>query len=178
MRAVGILATMVLVTGCSLFKATPADPIASNTSLGDAQSKSDKADSRLGAIIAVASENADKPETVRNELKIAAAYLPTPTLGELNYVRARVARNNAEEYAKAVKDAQKAKADLDALWGQMKDEQKKYESEVAGLKADNKQLHADVEKAKKDADRNLYGMAAVALLAPWGVGEGAGTPSP
>jgi len=169
MRKVGTLATMVLLTGCCLFKGTPAEPTASTTSLSSAQSANAKADSRLGAILAVTAENADNPETVKAELKIASAYLPLPTPGELNYVRQRVARNNPAEYEKAVKDAAKAKADLDALWGQMKDEQKKYENQVAELTRANVQLKLDVQQAKKDADRNLYGIAAVALLALGGI---------
>ena len=169
MRKVGTLATMVLLTGCCLFKGTPAEPTASTTSLSSAQSANAKADSRLGAILAVTAENADKPDTVKAELKIASAYLPLPTPGELNYVRQRVARNNPAEYEKAVKDAAKAKADLDALWGQMKDEQKKYENQVAELTRANVQLKLDVQQAKKDADRNLYGIAAVALLALGGI---------
>ena len=169
MRKVGTLATMVLLTGCCLFKGTPAEPTASTTSLSSAQSANAKADSRLGAILAVTAENADNPETVKAELKIASAYLPLPTPGELNYVRQRVARNNPAEYEKAVKDAAKAKSDLDALWGQMKDEQKKYENQVAELTRANVQLKLDVQQAKKDADRNLYGIAAVALLALGGI---------
>ena len=169
MRKVGTLATMVLLTGCCLFKGTPAEPTASTTSLSSAQSANAKADSRLGAILAVTAENADNPETVKAELKIASAYLPLPTPGELNYVRQRVARNNPAEYEKAVKDAAKAKADLDALWGQMKDEQKKYENQVAELTRANVQLKLDVQQVKRDADRNLYGMAAVALLALGGI---------
>ena len=169
MRKVGTLATMVLLTGCCLFKGTPAEPTASTTSLSSAQSANAKADSRLGAILAVTAENADKPDTVKAELKIASAYLPLPTPGELNYVRQRVARNNPAEYEKAVKDAAKAKADLDALWGQMKDEQKKYENQVAELTRANVQLKLDVQQVKRDADRNLYGMAAVALLALGGI---------
>ena len=169
MRKVGTLATMALLTGCCLFKSTQAEPTASTTSLSSAQSANAKADSRLGAILAVTSENADNPETVKAELKIASAYLPLPTPGELNYVRQRVARNNPAEYEKAVKDAAKAKADLDALWGQMKDEQKKYENQVAELTKANVQLKLDVQQAKRDADRNLYGMAAVALLALGGI---------
>ena len=169
MRKVGTLATMALLTGCCLFKGTQAEPTASTASLSSAQSANAKADSRLGAILAVTSENADNPETVKAELKIASAYLPLPTPGELNYVRQRVARNNPAEYEKAVKDAAKAKADLDALWGQMKDEQKKYENQVAELTRANVQLKLDVQQAKKDADRNLYGIAAVALLALGGI---------
>ena len=169
MRKVGTLVTMALLSGCCLFKGTPAEPTASTTSLSSAQSANAKADSRLGAILAVTAENADKPDTVKAELKIASAYLPLPTPGELNYVRQRVARNNPAEYEKAVKDAAKAKADLDALWGQMKDEQKKYENQVAELTRANVQLKLDVQQAKKDADRNLYGIAAVALLALGGI---------
>ena len=169
MRKVGTLVTMALLSGCCLFKGTPAEPTASTTSLSSAQSANAKADSRLGAILAVTAENADNPETVKAELKIASAYLPLPTPGELNYVRQRVARNNPAEYEKAVKDAAKAKADLDALWGQMKDEQKKYENQVAELTRANVQLKLDVQQAKKDADRNLYGIAAVALLALGGI---------
>lgn len=169
MRKVGTLATMVLLTGCCLFKSTQAEPTASTTSLSSAQSANAKADSRLGAILAVTSENADNPETVKAELKIASAYLPLPTPGELNYVRQRVARNNPAEYEKAVKDAAKAKADLDALWGQMEVEQKKYEEQIKGLVAQSERQKKEIEQAKKDADRNLYGLAAVALLAIGGI---------
>ena len=169
MRTVGTLVTIVLLSGCCLFKGTPAEPTASTASLASAQSANAKADSRLGAIIAVASENAENPETVKAELKIASAYLPFPTPGELNYVRQRVARNNPAEYEKAVKDAAKAKADLDALWGQMEIEQKKYEEQIKGLIAQSERQKKEIEQAKKDADRNLYGLAAVALLAIGGI---------
>ena len=73
------------------------------------------------------------------------------------------------EYEKAVKDAAKAKADLDALWGQMEIEQKKYEEQIKGLIAQSERQKKEIEQAKKDADRNLYGLAAVALLAIGGI---------
>ena len=128
--------------------------------LGTLGTQIDKADQRVAASIAVASENADKPGVVKAELGVAASYLPKADAQHIDYVRNRVARNNPEEYKRAeeagrrllaVIDANFAKAEADAL------------KNKAALDNANKQivaLKAEVEQVRTEGVRNAFAVAA------------------
>ena len=128
--------------------------------LGTLGTQIDKADQRVAAAVTVARENADKPEVVKAETGVALAYLPKPDAQTLDYVRARVARNNPEEYKRAedagrkllaVIDANFAKAEADAL------------KNKAALDNANKQiaaLKAEVEQVRTEGVRNAFAVAA------------------
>jgi len=124
--------------------------------------KQDRNNSSLSAILAVASENADKPSVVKNELGIASAYLPLPSVNELNLVRQRVQRNDTKEYEAEIKKAKQANIEVI-------NESEKLKKKFDALASENHQLKTELTKSKSDADRNLYSMASVCLLALGGV---------
>ena len=72
MSKLGLIAPLLLLTGCCWLCKKP-DPIPNPPVI---EAKVQSLDSHLAAIIGVTSENADKPDVVRSELKVASAYLP------------------------------------------------------------------------------------------------------
>jgi hypothetical protein len=154
----------LVMTLLALVACTPAqDTTGTGTpsaDLGTLGTQIDKADQRVAAAVTVARENADKPEVVKAETGVALAYLPKPDAQTLDYVRARVARNNPEEYKRAedagrkllaVIDANFAKAEADAL------------KNKAALDNANKQiaaLKAEVEQVRTEGVRNAFAVAA------------------
>jgi hypothetical protein len=155
---------VLVMTLLALVACTPAqDTTGTGTpsaDLGTLGTQIDKADQRVAAAVTVARENADKPEVVKAETGVALAYLPKPDAQTLDYVRARVARNNPEEYKRAedagrkllaVIDANFAKAEADAL------------KNKAALDNANKQiaaLKAEVEQVRTEGVRNAFAVAA------------------
>jgi hypothetical protein len=125
----------------------------------------------VAAAVTVARENADKPDVVKAETGVALAYLPKPDAQTLDYVRARVARANPEEYKRAedagrkllaVIDANFAKAEADAL------------KNKAALDNANKQitaLKAEVESVRTEGIRNAFAVGAgICFLAALAMG--------
>jgi hypothetical protein len=179
MRLLLVIALFAL-TGCPTVPDTQgtgtptADP-ASMVKLGD---QIDKADQRVAAGIAVASENADKPAVVKAELGVAASYLPKPDQIHIDYVRNRVARANPEEYKRAEDAGRKMLASIDARWANTEKEaaenKKAIEAankKICDLEAKNAKLEGDLVQAKKDivtyacaAIGGLLAIAAVALF--------------
>ena len=180
MRRILVIACLAL-TGCPTTTpdtqgtGTPTADPASMTKLGD---QIDKADQRVAAGIAVASENADKPAVVRAELGVAASYLPKPDQIHIDYVRNRVARANPEEYKRAEDAGRKMLASIDARWANAEKEaaenKKAIEAankKICDLEAKNAKLEGDLVQAKKDivtyacaAIGGLLAVAAVALF--------------
>ena len=110
----------------------------------------DKADQRVAAAVTVARENADKPEVVKAETGVALSYLPKPDTQTVDYVRARVVRNNPEEYKRAEDAGRKLLAVIDANWAKAELDAVKNK---AALDSANKQiasLKAEIAQAKKD----------------------------
>ena len=154
-----LVITLLAFSGCT---PTP-DTAGTGTptaDLGTLGTQIDKADQRVAASIAVASENADNPGVVKAELGVAASYLPKADAQHIDYVRNRVARANPEEYKRAeeagrrllaVIDANFAKAEADAL------------KNKAALDNANKQiaaLKAEVEQVRTEGVRNAFAVAA------------------
>jgi hypothetical protein len=134
--------------------------------LGTLGTQIDKSDQRVAAAVTVARENADKPDVVKAETGVALAYLPKPDAQALDYVRARVARNNPEEYKRAeeagrrllaVIDANFAKAEADAL--KNKAALDNANEQIAILKAKVAKLEDDLVKA----DQKIVTVACAAL---------------
>jgi len=131
----------------------------------------DKADQRVAAAVQVARENADRPEIVKAETGVALSFLPKPDAQALDYVRNRVARNNAEEYRRAEEAGRKLLAVINANWDKAAQDAAKNK---AALDNANKQiisLKADLAQAKKDIVTyvcagigGLLAIGAVALL--------------
>jgi hypothetical protein len=130
--------------------------------VGDQQ---DKADGRVAAAVAVARENATRPEVVKAETGVALSYLPNPTEGDLAVARARAAKNDQKDYAEAVAYGKKLLASIDTNW--LKMEADTVESKrISALKdARIVELLKAVDQAKKDAATNLWTMAGIGIAA-------------
>ena len=173
-RALTVLLALALV-GCSLFKPSdsaknPEAPESSAVveSFDKYQTKSDE---KVAAAVAEAraQNKAGDLKKVENELSVAASFLPAPKPENLAEAHARAERMNAEEYKSAVAYGMALQKKIDDAWDKM--EKATHEAQqIAKLKnAEIEQLKKEITEAKKDAARNLYGMAAVALLTLGGI---------
>ena len=123
----------------------------------------DQADQKVAASVAIARENADKPEVVRSETSVALSFLPAPEAGELAIARARAAKADQKDYAQAVDFGKKLLAQIDANWAKVEADNREA-LRVSQLKdARIKELTAEVERVKKDASANLWTMAGVGI---------------
>jgi hypothetical protein len=121
----------------------------------------DQADQKVAASVAIARENADKPEVVRSETSVALSFLPAPEAGELAIARARAAKADQKDYAQAVDFGKKLLAQIDANWAKVEADNREA-LRVSQLKDTRiKELTAEVERVKKDAAANLWTMAGV-----------------
>jgi len=123
----------------------------------------DQADQKVAASVAIARENADKPEVVRSETSVALSFLPAPEAGELALARARAAKADQKDYAEAVTFGKKLLAQIDANWAKVEADNREA-LRVSQLKdARIKELTAEVERVKKEASANLWTMAGVGI---------------
>ena len=121
----------------------------------------DQADQKVAASVAIARENADKPEVVRSETSVALSFLPPVEPGELALARARAAKADQKDYAQAVDFGKKLLAQIDANWAKVEADNREA-VRVSQLKdARIKELTAEVERVKKEASANLWTMAGV-----------------
>jgi hypothetical protein len=152
------------MAGCSTSPpALPEQPNApTDTGIVQAVGKDwDKIDQKVAASVAIARENAEKPEVVRSETSVALSFLPPVEPGELAIARARAAKQDQKDYAQAEAFGKKLLAKIDADWAKV--EAANAEAlRVSGLKdARIKELTAEVERVKKEAASNLWTLAAV-----------------
>ena len=123
----------------------------------------DQADQKVAASVAIARENADRPEVVRSETSVALSFLPAPEAGELAVARARAAKLDPKETAEAVAFGKKLLAQIDANWAKVEADNREA-LRVSQLKdARIKELTAEVERVKKEASANLWTMAGVGI---------------
>lgn len=134
-------------------------------------SQIDKADQRVAAAITVAQENADKPGVVRAETGVALSFLPKPEASAIDYVRARVARNNPEEYKRAEEAGRKLLAVINANWDKAEKDAAKNKAALDAANCEIDKLRTEVAQAKKDIVTytcagigGLLALAAVGLL--------------
>lgn len=118
--------------------------------LGTLGNQIDKADQRVAASIAVASENAEKPAIVKSELGVAASYLPQPDQQHIDYVRSRVARSDPAEYKRAEDAGRKLLAVIDSNWAKAEAEAKANKLALDNANKQITSLKAEVVQAKKD----------------------------
>ena len=162
-----LLACLSLV-GCATFSdPLPKQPDAPTAPaivqvVGDQQ---DKADGRVAAAVAVARENATRPEVVKAETGVALSYLPNPTEGDLAVARARAAKNDQKDYAEAVAYGKKLLASIDTNWAKMEADTVEAKRVSALKDARIVELLKAVDQAKKDAATNLWTMAGIGIAA-------------
>ena len=161
-----LLVIALCLTGCSTSR--PALPEQPNTptSEGIVQTVGkqwDKADQKVAASVAIARENAEKPEVVRSETSVALSFLPPPEPGELAIARARAAKADQKDYAQAIAFGKNLLATIDTNWAKVEADNKEA-LRVSQLKdARIVELTKAVEQAKKDAAANLWTLAGIAV---------------
>lgn len=163
-----ILASLFLVA-CSTTKTpdpAPAPPVDDLTKVGD---KIDKSDSRVAAAVTVAVENSDKPEVVKAEGKVALAYLPPPTEGDVAFARARAAKADQKAYQAQMDYATKMKAEVDKMWAKAEADAKKSKADIQALKDENTRLVAEIARIKQEASRDIWTITGAALVVLGGV---------
>ena len=159
-----LLVISLLMAGCAASKAPlPEQPNAPTSEgiVATVGKQWDQADQKVAASVAIARENADKPEVVRSETSVALSFLPTPEAGELALARARASKADQKDYAEAVAFGKKLLAQIDANWAKVEADNREA-LRVSQLKdARIAELTAEVERVKKDASANLWTMAGV-----------------
>lgn len=161
-----LLVIALCLTGCSTSRPPiPEQPNApTDTAIVQAVGKDwDKIDQKVAASVAIARENAEKPEVVRSETTVALSFLPAPSPEELALARQRATKADQKDYADAVSFGKKLLAKIDADWANV--EAANTEAlRVSQLKdARIAELTKAVEQAKKDAAANLWTMAGIAV---------------
>jgi hypothetical protein len=163
-----LLVISLLMAGCSTSRpALPEQPNApTDTAIVQAVGKDwDKIDQKVAASVAIARENAEKPEVVRSETSVAMSFLPVPSPEELALARQRAAKADQKDYADAVAYGKKLLAKIDADWAKV--EAANAEAlRVSQLKdARIKELTAEVERVKREASDNIWTLAGVGIAA-------------
>jgi hypothetical protein len=120
----------------------------------------DKADQRVAAAVQVARENADRPEIVKAETGVALSFLPRPDAQALDYVRNRVARNNAEEYRRAEEAGRKLLAVINANWDKAAQDAAKNKAALDNANKEIARLKTEVEQVRTEGVRNAFAVAA------------------
>lgn len=161
-----LLVIALCLTGCSTSRpALPEQPNAPTsegivTTVGK---QWDKADQKVAASVAIARENAEKPEVVRSETTVALSFLPAPSPEELALARQRAAKADQKDYAQAIAFGKNLLATIDANWAKVEADNREA-LRVSQLKdARIAELTAEVEQAKKDAAKNIWTITGAAL---------------
>lgn len=156
---------VVLLVGCATKGDLPKQPDAPVTPIVQEVGKvQDKADGRVSAAVAVASENAEKPAVVRAELGVASSYLPAPSEGDLAFARQRAAKADQKDYKAAEEYGKKLLAKINTDWAKMEADQKEAKR-ISDLKdAKIKELQAEVERVKKEASANIWSLTGAGLV--------------
>ncbi|CAB4202856.1 hypothetical protein UFOVP1370_42 [uncultured Caudovirales phage] len=161
-----LLAVSILMAGCATSKAPlPEQPNAptSEALVTTVGKEWDKADQKVAASVAIARENAEKPEVVKAETSVALSYLPTPSPEELALARQRAAKADQKDYAQAIAFGKNLLATIDTNWAKVEADQKEAKR-VSDLKdARIRELTAEVEQTKKDAAKNIWTITGAAL---------------
>ena len=156
----------LLMAGCSTSRpALPEQPNAPTsegivTTVGK---QWDTADQKVAASVAIARENAEKPEVVRSETSVALSFLPPPEPGELALARARAAKADQKDYAQATAFGKNLLATIDKNWAKVEADNKEALRVSQVKDARIVELTAEVERVKKEAAANLWTMAGVGI---------------
>jgi hypothetical protein len=166
-----LVIALLALTGCSTTTPDTAGTGTPTTDLGTLGTQIDKADQRVAASIAVASENADKPGVVKAELGVAASYLPKADAQHIDYVRNRVARANPEEYKRAEDAGRKLLAVIDANFAKAEADAQKNKAALDNANRQITALKAEVESVRTEGIRNAFAVGAgICFLAALAMG--------
>lgn len=156
------LITAILAT-CQHKPEPNPNPTPGPDDLSNVGTKIDKSEQKAAAAVTVAIEQADKPGVVKAEGKVALAYLVPPTEDDIAFARQRAAKADQKAYDTQIEAAKKLQESIDAMWKKMEEEAKKSKLEIDQLKARNKELLGEVERAKKEASDNAWTFTGAAL---------------
>lgn len=172
MRRILVIAVLLLA-GCATTNpdtsgtGTPTPPADNFAKVGD---QLDKADQRIAAAITVARENAESPAVVRAETGVALSFLPKPDQTAVDYVRARVARNNLEEYSRAEDAGRKLLTVINANWDKAAADAAKNKAALDTANKQIEKLRAEIEEVRTEGVRNAFAVAAgICFLAALGM---------
>ncbi len=169
-----LVITLLALTGCPTTTPDTAGtgtPTSDPADLAKLGTQIDKSDQRIAAAVAVARENADKPEVVKAETGVALAYLPKPDAQSLDYVRNRVARANPEEYKRAEDAGRKLLAVIDANFAKAEQDAAKNKAALDNANKQIAALKAEVEQVRTEGIRNAFAVGAgICFLAALAMG--------
>lgn len=162
-----ILLTAFVLCGCSTAPdriPTQPDSPTSASAVSTVGKEWDQADQKVAASVAIARENAGKPDVVRAETSVALSYLPAPTEAELALARQRAAKSDQKDYEEAVSFGKKLLAKINADWAKVEADQREA-ARISKLKDDRiASLAAEVERVKQDAAANIWTMTGAGLV--------------
>lgn len=169
MRTPLVIAVLALTTGCSMFSKPqaeiPKQPDApTNQNIVENVGKDiDKVDGRVAAAVAVARENAEKPEVVKAETGVALSYLPAPSEADVAFARQRAGKADQKDYKAAEEYGKKLLAKINADWASMEAQQKEAKR-VSDLKDKRiEELTQEVVRVKQEASNNVWTMTGAGL---------------
>lgn len=150
---------MFILTGCSWFthrtdsSAVPADLFSDKTEL---------VMSRAAAAVEVArAANKDgKPQVVENELSVASAYLPRPSVEDVEFAKKRTESKDSAVYSKALNVADSHNKKLNELRAAVEAEKQKAKDAI------------EAQEKKYEADRRMLITMIVAGVGGLGVAAG------
>ena len=123
----------------------------------------DKVDGRVAAAVAVARENAEKPEVVKAETGVALSYLPAPSEADVAFARQRAGKADQKDYKVAEEYGKKLLAKINADWASMETQQKEAKR-VSDLKDKRiEELTQEVVRVKQEASNNVWTMTGAGL---------------
>ena len=171
MRTPLVIAVLALTTGCSMFSKpqaeipkqpdAPTQPDIVSTVGKDI----DKVDGRVAAAVAVARENAEKPEVVKAETGVALSYLPAPSEADVAFARQRAGKADQKDYKAAEEYGKKLLAKINADWASMEAQQKEAKR-VSDLKDKRiEELTQEVVRVKQEASNNVWSLLGAGLFA-------------
>jgi len=129
--------------------------------------KTDLVESRAAAAVKVASKaNEDgKQEVVKNELRVAQAYLPVPSPKDVEFAAKRAETAKPKDYDEAVKFALAQQAETERLWKQVEVDRAKTAQALTAKDEQIAALTAKVDKAEADALNKEYAQYAAGMIA-------------
>ena len=188
MRLLLVIAVIVALTGCSLFRKGDPAPLPKQP---DAPTKPDvvqnlgkdldKTDHRVASALVAIERNADKPKVVVAESRLAQSYLPAPPEGDVAFAMARATKADPIDYAKQMEFGRKLATAVNRAWEKLEADQAEAKR-VSGLKdARIVELTKEVDRVKKDASAQTWtlvgaGLAVIGALTTAFMGPRIGIP--
>ena len=189
MHLILVIALAACLTGCSLFRSSPADvplpkqPDAPTTpSVVQTLGKDlDKTDHRVAASLVAIEKNADKPKVVVAESRLAQSYLPAPPEADVAFAIARATKADPIDYKKQMEFGRKLATAVTLAWDKLEADQAEAKR-VSALKDKRiEDLTAEVVRVKQEASNNIWtltgaGLAVIGALTTAFMGPRIGIP--